>query len=283
MTQRTALLTGSTSGIGQAAAVELAARGYTLYLVARSEDKAAATHRRILAKTPEANTHWLFGDLSKQADVRAIGEDVLATKQPLDLFWSNAGLCYNKRVLSEDGYEMMWAVNHLAPFLLTQILFEKFRQDNPRIVVTASGAYSFVEGINLDAVNWEKGFKTFEAYGNSKLANILFTQELARKLSGAEPEKTFTVNCFHPGFVGTGIGTQALVGKVIMALCKPFVRSSAKGAETGLFLATNPSIAGQSGGYYYDCKIKKTARYARDENAANALWDASLKMISSHI
>lgn len=281
MTDKTILLTGATSGIGQAAAINLATQGYRLCLVARSETKAAATTQRIKAKTPDANIQWLYGDLSKQADVKAIAQAFLALNLPLDVLWLNAGLCYNKRVMSDDGYEMMWAVNHLAPFLLTALLFDKLTSGmgETRVVVTASGAYSFVDGINLEDVNSDTGFKTFEAYGNSKLANILFTRTLALKLTQAAPLKTFTVNCFHPGFVGTGIGTQALIGKVIMAVCKPFVRSSAKGAETGLFLAMDPSIEGQSTGYYYDCKVKKTARYARDDEAAERLWEVSEKMV----
>ena len=282
MTSKTALLTGATSGIGQAAAIDLATQGYILNLVARSEDKAAATQRRIFAKTPDATLNWFFGDLSKQKDVRAIADEFLETDQSIDLLWLNAGLCYNKRVLSENGFEMMWAVNHLAPFLLTNLLFDKLTadRDETRVVVTASGAYSFVDGINLEDVNSDNGFKTFQAYGNSKLANILFTQTLAQKLVDAAPDKTFTVNCFHPGFVGTGIGTQAVIGKIAMALCKPFVRSSAKGAETGLYLATDASIKGQSGKYYYDCKVKKTAKYARDTNAAQKLWSTSEQMVA---
>lgn len=278
---KTALLTGATSGIGQAAAIDLAARGYTLNLVARSEEKAAATGRRIIAKTPDATVNWFFGDLAKQQDVRRLAQEFLATGQPIDLMWLNAGLCYNKRVVSEDGFEMMWAVNHLAPFLLSTLLFDRLveGENETRVVVTASGAYAFVEGINLEDVNSENRFKTFEAYGNSKLANILFTQSLAGKLKDAAPDKSMTVNCFHPGFVGTGIGTQALIGKIAMTLCKPFVRSSEKGAETGLFLATDPSLKGKSGVYYYDCKVKKTARFARDMDAAERLWTASEGMV----
>lgn len=273
------LLTGATSGIGQAAAIDLAGQGYELWLTARSEAKAVATTQRILAEAPETNINWLYGDFSQLADVRSIAATFLDGGRPLDLLWLNAGLCYNKRVLSPDGYEMMLAVNHLAPFLLTKLLFDKLCEgEETRVVVTASGAYKSVKALNIDDMNFEENFSTFGTYGNSKLANILFTQELARRLEAAAPDKTFTVNCFHPGFVGTGIGTQVLLGKLVMALCKPFVRSSAKGAQTGLFLATDKSVGGKNGGYYYDCKEQSLKPYARDEAMAQALWEKSEEM-----
>jgi len=219
--------------------------------------------------------------LSKQEDVRNIAQGFIESGKLLDVLFLNAGVCYNKRVLSSDGYEMMLAVNHLAPFLLTNLLFENLceGEHSTRIVVTASGAYKAVNALNLNDMNFEKNFKTFSAYGNSKLANILFTQELARKLETATSHKTLTINCFHPGFVGTGIGTQVWLGKILMAACRPFVRNSKKGAETGLFLATDPTVEGQNGGYYYDCKREKLRSYAKDIGVAQALWRKSLEMV----
>jgi len=275
MTKKLCLLTGATSGIGQAAAISLAEQGYDLYLAARSEAKAAATTKRIMSKVPDASVNWLYGDLSKLDDVRSLAKEFLSVGQAIDLLWLNAGLCYNKRVLTPDGYEMMWAVNHLAPFLLTHLLFDKLCEGDH----DTRGAYSFVDRLNLEDVNYDNGFKTMKTYGNSKLANILFTQTLARKLQDAAPDKTFTVNCFHPGFVGTGIGTQVLLGKILMTMLKPFTRSSAKGAETGLRLATDPVVEGKMGGYYYDCELQKLKAYARDEVMAQALWDKSLEMV----
>jgi len=282
LSAKTCLLTGATSGIGQAAALDLAQRGYTLWLTARDTAKAAKTSEMIVSKVPDAAINWLYGDLSKLDDVRRIADDFLKSGQPLDLLFLNAGICYNKRVLSQDGYEMMLAVNHLAPFILTNLLFERLcaGENETRIVVTASGAYKAVSGINLDNINYEAGFKTFQAYGNSKLANILFTQALAERLQKAAPRKTFTVNCFHPGFVGTGIGTQVWLGKIIMALVRPFVRSTKKGAETGLFLATDPSIAGSNGDYYVDCHRRELLSFAKDSAAAQALWEKSEALVS---
>jgi len=281
MSQKTCLLTGGTSGIGEAAAIDLAAQGFELYLVARNRDKAAKTAAKIKAWTPDDQIHWLYGDLSKLEDVRDIADQFLASGKTIDLLFLNAGICYNKRVMSEDGFEMMLAVNHLAPFLLTNLLFDNLcaGEEETRVVVTASGAYKFVEKLKLDDMNHAKSFGIREAYGNSKLCNILFTKELMDRLSEAAPDKSFTVNCFHPGFVGTGIGTQVLLGKVIMALCKPFVRSSEKGAETGLFLATDPSIKGKSGDYYVDLEVRDLQSHALDEAAQKELWALSLEMV----
>jgi len=283
MTNKICFLTGSTNGIGEAAAVSLAQQNYDLHLVARSPSKAKSTEALIRKTAPDCTIAWHFGDLSRQADVRVIADSFLKTGHSIDLLFLNAGLCHNKRSLTEDGYELMLAVNHLAPFLLTQLLFDKLVQGDAetRVVVTASGAYKAVKTLNLDDMNWDQNFKIFSAYGNSKLANILFTQSLASRLQKAAPQKTFTVNCYHPGFVGTGIGTQVWYGKFIMALCRPFVRRSAKGAETGLFLATDPAMSGQSGGYYFDCSQQPLPAYAKDPEIAKALWDKSLVMTRS--
>ncbi len=282
MTKKVCLLTGATSGIGEAAAIVLAEKNYDLYLVARSKEKATITEKLIKEKTPAANVHWLYGDLAKLDDVRAMANEFLATGKAIDLLFHNAGVTCNKRELTIDGNEMMFAVNHLAPFLLTEMLFDKLceGEHETRVVVTASGAYEFVKEFNLADVNWENGFKTFPAYGNSKLANILFTKRLAKKMLEKAPHKSIAVNCFHPGFVGTNLGTQSTFGKIIMGLIRPFSRSSLKGAETGLFLATDASIAGKNGGYYFNCKQKTLKPYACDNTMAADLWQKSREMVS---
>ena len=260
----------------------MAEKGYTLYLTARSKGKAAQTERLIKARVPDARIHWLMGDFSRLSDIDTLAREFLDSGAPLDLLWLNAGICYNQYRVSEDGYEMMWAVNHLAPFRLTQRLFDRLCEGSAplRIVVTASAAHKAVKALKLN-VNDKHGFKTFKTYGNSKLANILFTQSLAAKLKKAAPQKSFTVNSFHPGFVGTGIGTQVMLGKILMALCKPFVRNSAKGAETGLFLALDPSVQDKCGGYYFDCAIEALQPYARDMDMAETLWATSQQMVAS--
>ena len=146
-----------------------------------------------------------------------------------------------------------------------------------RVVITASGAYSFVNGLNIDDLNAEKKYSSIKAYGHSKLANILFTYSLDKRLHSAVTTKHISVNCFHPGFVGTNLGTQTPLGKTIMRLIKPFSRSSAKGADTGLFLALEESIE-NSGGYYFNRKKKQLPFYAKDPEAAKALWEQSCRL-----
>lgn len=280
MSHKTVLLTGATSGIGEAAAIALANQGYSLYLTARNKTKAKDTEEKIRDQCANADVNWLYGDFSSLQDVRSIADQFLSANVPLDLLFNNAGVTYNDRTLSTEGYEMMFAVNHLAPFLLTNLLIDKMLQgDNElRVISTSSGAYNFVKAFNIEDVNWEENFKTFPAYGNSKLANILFTKQLAEKLAELKPEKSISVNCFHPGFVGTGIGTQTTFGKIIMTLISPFARSPAKGADTGLYIATSADLKDSSGGFYYNRKEQKLKAYACDMDMAKRLWQKSLEL-----
>jgi len=279
MFDKNCLLTGATSGIGQAAAIALAKEGYRLFLVARNPTRASATEQLIRLKAKDAEVHWLMGDLASLVDVRNIAETFLSFDCKLDLLFLNAGVTYNRRTCSQDGYEMMFAVNHLAPFTLTHLLMDKLVEGkhDTRVVITASGAYSFVNGLNIDDLNAEKKYSSIKAYGHSKLANILFTHCLDERLHSAVTTKHISVNCFHPGFVGTNLGTQTPLGKIIMRLIKPFSRSSAKGADTGLFLALEEFIE-NSGGYYFNRKKKQLPFYAKDPEAAKALWEQSCRL-----
>ena len=278
--QPVCLLTGATSGIGQAAAIELAAQGYSLSLVARNKDKAVATEALIRQRTPDATIDWLHGDLASLADVRAMAQGFLDSGKSLDLLFNNAGVTMNSRRETVDGFEMMFGVNHLAPFLLTNLLLDRLVDGDTetRVVTTSSGAHKFVKALNIDDLNYQQGFKTFPSYGNSKLCNILFTIGLAERLAQRAPEKSWAINCFHPGFVGTNLGTDTPLGKAIMTLIRPFARSGLKGAETGLFLATDPSVAGNNGGYYYDCKQRRLDAHATDPAMVEQLWDRSAEM-----
>ena len=278
--QPVCLLTGATSGIGQAAAIELAAQGYSLSLVARNRDKATATEALIRARAPEATIDWLYGDLASLADVRSIAQGFIDSGKSLDLLFNNAGVTMNSRRETTDGFEMMFGVNHLAPFLLSNLLLDKLVEGDSetRVVTTSSGAHKFVKALNIDDLNYQQGFKTFPAYGNSKLCNILFTKGLADRLLARAPDKKWAINCFHPGFVGTNLGTDTPLGKVIMTVIRPFARSGLKGAETGLFLATDPSVSGQNGGYYYDCKQRSLTDHAKDPAMIEQLWQRSAEM-----
>ena len=279
MTSKNILLTGATSGIGEAAAIEFARDGHNLFLTARSKEKAAATEALVRKANPDVDIQWLYGDFARLDDVRSVAQQFIEMDKQLDILFSNAGLMSMSQKESADGYEMMFAVNHLAPFLLCHELYDKLceGEHETRVVVTASAAHEFVRKLDLDNLETHRRFRGIREYGHSKLANVLFTQSLNTRLKSAAGEKSIFANCFHPGFVGTGLGADTVVGGLVMGMFRPFIRNGKKGAETGIFLATG-AVEGSGGGYYYNCKRKKLKPFARDEEVAEALWQRSLEL-----
>lgn len=277
MRGRVCLVTGASSGIGRATAQALAARGAEVFLLCRNRDKGEATRAAIVRETGNAAVHLLVGDLARQADIHRVADQFLATGKPLHVLVNNAGIVNTQRRLTEDGYEEMFAVNHLGYFLLTERLRQRLIDSAPsRIVSVASGAHAFVRGLNWDDLQYERTpYKTFTVYGQSKLCNLLWTRELARQLHGTG----VTANCLHPGAVGTGLATQnGALGKIVMTLLKPFFRSPEKGATAAIHLATAPEAATISGQYYYDRKPIEPKPWAKDGAAALRLWALSVQM-----
>ena len=268
------MITGFTSGIGEAAAHALAGMGADLVLVCRNEKKGEETSRRIRERAPDVGVDVLVGDLSSQAEIRSIADRFLATGQSLDVLFNNAGVVVMGRTTTEDGLETTFAVNHLAYFLLTHLLLAPLRADGGgRVVSTSSDAHGFGGGtMKFDDLQGEKRYSTMGAYGQSKLANILFTRELARR----ERERGVTANCFHPGFVGSDFAkNNGLLARAAMAVLSPFARSSERGAETGVFLCTAPSLADATGGYYLDMKLHEPKAGAQNDEDALRLWEIS--------
>ncbi len=271
------LLTGATSGIGRAAAVALAACDATLYLVARDPQRAAQTAEEIAAATGNDKLEIILGDLAVQHDVHHVAGEFLATRRPLHILFNNAGVVMLKREETVDGFETTFAVNHLAYFLLTNLLLDRLRESAPaRIVNTASGAHAYSGGrLDFDDLQSVKRYASMKVYAKSKLANILFTRELARRLEGSG----VTVNCFHPGFVGSNLavnnGTPA---RIMMRALRPFARSNDKGAETGVHLCTSPEVADSSGLYFYNKKPAWPKSYAQNDEDAARLWLESAAM-----
>lgn len=269
------IITGATGGIGLAAAQELARRDARLSIVARSETRAAAAVAQIKAAGGTGTeVDVLRADLSSQASIRQLAAEILARHPRVDLLINNAGAVYRSRRLSEDGLERTWAVNHIAPFLLTTLLLERIRASAPaRIITTSSDAHRGAripfEDINASAGHGGLGFTR---YGQTKLANILFTTELARRLEGS----AVTANCFHPGFVASGFnrnngGFMALG----MTLARPFARTPARGADTLVWLADSAEVSSESGGYFADRKRVQPSAPARDRDSARRLWELS--------
>jgi NAD(P)-dependent dehydrogenase (short-subunit alcohol dehydrogenase family) len=272
------LITGATNGIGLAAAEELARRGASLAIVARSDDKAAEAVRRITAAGSEV-VDVLKADLSSQASVRALADEALQRYARIDVLVNNAGAVFEQR-REVDGVEQTWALNHLAPFLLTELLLDRLKASAPaRIVTTTSDAHKGAE-IPWDDINAERSYgqRGFRRYGQSKLANILFTAELARRLEGTG----VTANCFHPGTVATGFNrNNSALMRFVMTAIKPFLRSPEKGAETLVWLVDSEEAGAENGGYFVDRRRAQPEPPARDMESARRLWELTEQQLSA--
>lgn len=268
------VMTGATNGIGLAAAEELARRGAKLTIIARDPNKGNELASRIGATL-------VIADLASKAAVCRAAEEILAEHQRIDVLVNNAGVYHTTRQLTEDWIEMTWAVNHIAPFLLTKLLLECLEESAPaRIVTTTSDAHAGAH-IPFDDLDGTEAYATrgiagpgFTRYGQTKLANILFTAELARRLDGTG----VTANCFHPGMVATGI-TRELRGpaRATIRMINVFARKPRQGAETLVWLVDSPEAATISGGYFVNKRQVEPAPAARDVNVASRLWDLSLE------
>ena len=267
------LITGGTNGIGLAAAQMLAARGANVAIVGRNEGRTQAAAARIRAVAAAGVAVGTFiADLSTQAAVRKVAAEVLSRYPRLDVLVNNAGAMYTTRQLTADGIEQTWAVNHLAPFLLTTLLLDRLEASAPaRIVTTASDAHRGAQ-LPFEDLNAEHSYRGFGRYGQTKLANILFTLELARRLEGSG----VTANCFHPGLVASGFNrNNGLLMSLAMTVLAPVSRSSEKGAETLVWLATSPQVAQTSGAYFVDERPATPSPAGQDREAAQRLWDVS--------
>ncbi|HYR62111.1 MAG TPA: SDR family NAD(P)-dependent oxidoreductase [Actinomycetota bacterium] len=272
------VITGATNGIGLAAAHQLAALGAELTIVARSEARAAAAVASIRESGGErdraSESQVAIADLLSQAEVRRLAAELLDRYERIDVLVNNAGAIFASRRLTVDGIEATWALNHLAPFLLTNLLLERLKQHPPaRIVTTASDAHrgSRIPFDNMGADGRWKG-RGFARYGETKLANILFTAELGRWLEGSG----VTATCYHPGLVATGFNrTNGRLMNLAMAAIKPFARPPEKGAETLVWLAASPEVSGENGGYFVDKRRILPSPEGQDMATAKLLWEVS--------
>ncbi len=280
MTGRTCMITGATSGIGRAAAHALAARGASLVLVGRNRQRGDETVEEIRRATGNEDVALMLADLSSQAQIRSLAEEFLATGRPLHVLLNNAGIVNIRREETVDGIEATFAVNHLAYYLLTALLLDRLRESAPaRVVSVSSDAHRFSGGrLDLDDLESRNGYASMRAYGKSKLANILFTRELALRLEGTG----VTANCLHPGFVGSNFATNnGALGRLVMRALRPFARTTDKGAETAVYLCCSPDVEGVSGEYFFDCKQYAPRAYAKNEHDARKLWLLSEEMTAA--
>jgi NAD(P)-dependent dehydrogenase (short-subunit alcohol dehydrogenase family) len=280
MNGKTVLITGATSGIGRSTARELARLGATLFLVARDRARGEGTLAEIGESTGNRDLHLLVADLASQAEIRRVAAEFLATGRPLHVLLNNAGVVNLRHEKTADGIETVFAVNHLAYFLLTLLLLERLKESAPaRIVNVASDAHKFGK-LDFDDLGGERSYRWTQAYGQSKLANILFTRELARRLDGSG----VTVNCLHPGAVATGLGqNNGRWAQVLTRFLGVFFRSPDRGAETSIFLASSPSVEGISGEYFSNCKKHRPSQAATNDDDARRLWQVSADLTGAAV
>ena len=269
------LITGATNGIGQESAKALNNMGDEIVFVARNEEKGNFLKQQ-LKNDSGRDAIMIVANLSSQAEVKRAANEFLALEKPLDILLNNAGIMNRERNETVDGLEEVFSVNHLAYFTLSLMLLDKLKQtENSRVINVASGAHQFVKDMNFDDLQSEKTFKPLQVYGQSKLANILFTKSLSEKLLNSG----VTVNCLHPGFVSTGIGSNNKgIWNLLMFLAKPFAKRTNKGAETSIYLCSSPAVKNISGEYFVDCTVEKVSEAANDPKQAEKLWDISVEL-----
>lgn len=270
------LVTGATSGIGEATALALAEQGARVVIVSRSPQKCAATVNRIKQATGNTQIDYIVGDLSVMAEVREVATQFRRSYDRLDVLVNNAGAMFMARQVSADGYEMMFALNHLSYFLLTNLLLDMLQGSAPaRIVNVASDAHKG-QTINFDDLQAEQKFSAIAGYGGSKLMNIMFTYELARRLNGTG----VTANALHPGFVSSNIGVNGnrAFGWLKKAI-NVFSLSPEDGAQTSVYLASSPEVEGVTGQYFVKSQAVPSSDASYAEAAQKRLWDVSAELV----
>jgi retinol dehydrogenase 14 len=272
MNGKVALITGGTGGIGKAAATALAGLGAEVVVVGRNAEKGEAAVAEIRETSGNDDVSLLLADLSVQAEVRRLAEEFGERHDRLDVLVNNAGLVLSERNEMPEGIEAQFAINHLAPFLLTNLLLDLLKKSAPSRVVTVSSEAQRWGKMDFDDLQSKKRYRGFPVYGMTKLANVMFTFELAERLEGTG----VTANCMHPGAVNTGFG-QNNRGPAALAfrLFKPFMRSPEQGADTLVYLAASPEVEGMTGKYVSDRKVIMASRIAYDETARKRLWEES--------
>ena len=275
MHDKTVLITGGTGGIGRATAMGLASTGARVGITGRDRSRAERAAAAIARESGNSAVDVFVADMSSQTEVRRLAGEALSTYPRLDVLINNAGVFRSERITTEDGLEATFAVNHLAYFLLTNLLLDRLEAGAPSRIVNVASADHGNATIDLDDLQGEKGYRGAKAYSRSKLANVLFTHELARRLEGTG----VTANCLHPGVVGTnlGSGVSGVFGFVVRAL-RPLMKSPEKGAETSIYLASSPEVEGSSGGYFVKKAQARPSDVSYDERLARRLWEASAEL-----
>ncbi|HEX2756492.1 MAG TPA: SDR family oxidoreductase [Candidatus Limnocylindrales bacterium] len=277
LTGRTVLITGGTSGIGRAAAISLAAMGARVGITGRDRVRAEEAAAEIARASGNPAVDVFVADLSSQAEVRRLAGDVLSAYPRLDVLLNNVGGFWAHRHVTADGLEHTFALNHLAPFLLTSLLLERLTASAPARVVTVSSGAQSMGRIDFDDLMGERKYSGQRAYNQSKLANVMFTYELARRLEGSG----VTATVLHPGVTSTAFSAEdpARAFAPLVAVLRPFMRSPERGADTAVHLASSPEVEGVSGRYFADRKARTSHRSSYDTATTARLWRVSADLV----
>ncbi len=275
MDGKVVLITGGTSGIGKAAALELAKMGAWVVVTGRNRERGEEALVDLKAKSGSEKIELMLTDLAVQAEVRRLVEEFEERHDRLDVLVNNAGVIQSRRTETPDGIETTLAINHLAPFLLTNLLLDLLKKSAPSRIITVSSGAERSGKIDFDDLQSEKRYRAFPVYGMTKLANIMFTFELAGCLEGTG----VTANCLHPGSVNTNFAeNNRSPFTLLFRAFKPFMRSPEKGADTVVYLAASPEVEGMSGKYLVDRKVTSASDEAYDESVRKRLWEASKEL-----
>ena len=270
MKGKTVVITGGTSGIGEIAAEQLAQMGARIVLIARDKSRGEATLARLRERGPGLAHTVHCADLARIPEMKRVAAQIAESEPRIDVLINNAGAMFGSRQLTGDGLEYTFALNHMAYFVVTEGLRERLQASAPARIINTSSAAHRGARLDFDDLQLVKDFSAMKAYSRSKLCNILFTRELARRLHGTG----VTANCLHPGFVATRFGDQSggLISQFI-GLAKLFAISPGKGAETLVYLASSPDVAETTGAYFYKCRPITPSQAALDDRAAMLLWE----------
>lgn len=274
---KTVVITGANTGIGKETAIDLAKRGARIIMACRDMERGQAALKEVVENSANENVTCMKLDLSDTKSIREFADNINKGEEKLNILLNNAGVMVCPYGKTADGFEMQIGVNHMGHFLLTYLLLDLIKKSAPARIITVSSVAHKFGSINLEDINSEKSYDKNGAYAQSKLANVLFTRSLAKRLEGTG----VTAYSLHPGVVQTDLwrhlnGPQQFVMKV----ASPFTKNSTQGAQTSIYCAVEPSLEKESGGYYSDCAPAKCSAKARDDDVGQKLWELSCRMLS---
>lgn len=278
MNGKVCLVTGATDGIGKVSARVLAELGAKVIIVGRNPEKSAIVLAELRSISGNENIDLLMADLAVMQEVRDLAEQVISRYDRIDVLLNNAGGYFTKHEITSDGLEMTFALNHMSYFLLTNKLMELLKYSAPARIVNVSSDAHYGVDMEFENLNGEQEYKAWKAYQKSKLANVLFTNELLKKVPG-----NITVNCLHPGFVATNFGHNngGFFGPVLKIAQRISAIDPEEGAKTSIFLCSAPEVKGVSGKYFYKCQPKTSSRESRNMDTGKRLWQISSDIAST--